>query len=291
MVIVVVAGGTGGIGRTIVEELIQKGNHKVLILTRKATTIPGLESVTMLEANYADPVAITQLLQHHNVEVVISALALFTEESANARMHLIDAAIDSGTVTRFIPSEYGTLRKSHLDFTRVIFGWLLDHYGFPHCKSHMKPFKFALDFDNRMAAIPGDGEAHVTFLHSVDIAKYVVALLGEEGRWPETSAFASDRMTWNELITLAEDIMGEKWDVTYESLEQLEMGETTLFKQPEGSYHLPEEAARQMVAEWGIMAVKGVMDASGEGVRNDDFPDVQPITVEALILEAWENKG
>ncbi|KAF1844389.1 NAD(P)-binding protein [Cucurbitaria berberidis CBS 394.84] len=312
MATVVVAGGTGGIGRTIVEELVQQGKHKVLILSRKTSTVLGLESVPVLEANYSDSVTVKKILQDYNVEVVISALALFTEDSAKAQIKLINAAIESGTVKRFIPSEYGinyshpelidfhpaakwwlnaadALRASHLDFTRIIFGWLLDHYGFPHRKSHMRPFKFAVDFDNRRAALPGDGNTTVTFLHSVDIAKYIAALLDEGNKWPEFSAFASDKMSWNELVKVAEKVIGEKWDVTYEPLEQLERGEPTLFEQPEGSYDLPEEVVRGMVAEYGIMAIKGVMDVSREGIRNKEFPQVKPVTVEGIIKEAWES--
>jgi nucleoside-diphosphate-sugar epimerase len=147
-------------------------------------------------------------------------------------MNLIQAAIDSGSVRRFMPSEYGInyshpglpefhpaakwwldavdlLRTSHLDFTRVMFGWLSDYFGMPYCKSNMKPFKYALDFDNRKAALPGDGEASVTFLHSTNVAKYIAALLDEEKRWPEFSAFASDKLTWNEVVGIAERITGK----------------------------------------------------------------------------------
>jgi hypothetical protein len=42
-----------------------------------------------------------------------------------------------------------------------------------------------------------------------------------------------------------------------------------------------------MMAEFGVMAVKGVMDVSGQGLRNNAFPAVQPIPVEALIRKAW----
>ncbi|RAR11857.1 NAD(P)-binding protein [Stemphylium lycopersici] len=296
MVTVAVAGGTGGIGRTIVEEL--------------TTALPGLESVPVIEADYNNVASMRELLKVHNIGVVISTLALFTEESAQAQMNLIQAAIDSGSVTRFIPSEYGInyshpgllefhptakwwldaadlLRESRLDFTRIIFGWLSDYFGMPHAKSNMKPFKYALDFDNRKAAIPGDGMAPVTFLHSTDVAKYIAALLEEEAQWPEISAFASDKLTWNGLVELAEKVTGQKWDVTYDRLAQLERGQATLFEPPEGSYNLPEDATRQMMAEFGVMAVKGLMDVSGQGLRNNAFPAVQPITVEALIRQAW----
>jgi nucleoside-diphosphate-sugar epimerase len=261
-------------------------------------------------------------------------LALFTEESAKAQMNLIQAAIDSGSVKRFMPSEYGVnyshpgvlefhpaakwwldaadlLRSSHLDFTRVMFGWFSDYFGMPHCKSNMKPFKYALDFDNRKAALPGDGKASVTFLHSTDVAKYIAALLDEEKRWPEFSAFASDKLTWNKVVETAErvtgksslatiswifraklttGIIGEKWEVTYDPIDKLKQGQATLFEQPEGSYGLPEDATRSMMAEFGVMAVKGIMDITGEGLRNDVFPEVHPITVEALMQKAWGSR-
>ncbi|KAL1800893.1 hypothetical protein ACET3X_001235 [Alternaria dauci] len=313
MVTVAVAGGTGGVGRTIVEELVHQGKHQVLILSRKANKIPGLESVGVIEADYGDVASVKESLKKHNVDVVISALALFTEESARAQMNLIQAAIDSGSVKRFMPSEYGInyshpgllefhpagkwwldaadlLRGSHLDFTRVMFGWFSDYFGMPHCKSNMKPFKYALDFDNRKAALPGDGEASVTFLHSTDVAKYIAALLDEEKRWPEFSAFASDKLTWNKLVGIAERVTGVKWEVIYDPIDKLQHGQATLLEQPEGSYKLPEDAIRNMVAEYGVMAVKGFMDVTGEGLRNDDFPEVHPITVEALMEKAWGSK-
>lgn len=81
----------------------------------------------------------------------------------------------------------------------------------------MNPFKFAVDFENRVAALPGDGNVPVTFLHSIDIAKYVAALIDDEKKWPETSAFASDKMSWNELVKLSEDIMG-KFSIQFSNL-------------------------------------------------------------------------
>jgi uncharacterized protein YbjT (DUF2867 family) len=38
MVTVAIAGGTGGVGRTIVEELVGQDKHQVLILSRKVQT-------------------------------------------------------------------------------------------------------------------------------------------------------------------------------------------------------------------------------------------------------------
>lgn len=46
------------------------------------------------------------ILQDNNVEVVVSALLLSDENVARSQINLIQAAAQSGTVTKFIPSEY-----------------------------------------------------------------------------------------------------------------------------------------------------------------------------------------
>ena len=46
------------------------------------------------------------LFRKDNVEVVISALLLADEGVAQSQINLIRAAAQSGTVTKFIPSEY-----------------------------------------------------------------------------------------------------------------------------------------------------------------------------------------
>ena len=46
------------------------------------------------------------IFQENNVEVVVSALLLVDEGVARSQINLIRAAAQSGTVTKFIPSEY-----------------------------------------------------------------------------------------------------------------------------------------------------------------------------------------
>lgn len=310
---IAVAGGTGGIGKAVVEELVRQGKYHVVILSRKAsqTPIPGL-SVEAIAADYTNPTALKDLLIKHNVETVISALMLATDESSQAQLNLINASITSGTVKTFIPSEYGihytpalaefhpptkywldasaALKASNLRYTSVILGWLLDYHGFPRVPSHMKPFIYVLDFANRRAVLPGDGTGLVSVLHSSDVARYIAAML-EQDVWPEVSAFASDCMSWGEMVGVAEEIMGEKWDVSYDSVETMEKGKGHLFEQPEGSYEgFSDEELRQMASEFGLMAVNGVMDVTGNGTRNAEFPDIKPITIREIVQKAWGKK-
>ena len=92
------------------------------------------------------------------------------------------------------------------------------------------------------------------------------------------------------MLTIA--VTDEKWDITYDTLEKLQKGEATFFEQPTspGSYNMPEDYGRQMAADFGVMAAKGLIDVSLVGVRNGDFPEVKPLTVEELIILAWGKK-
>jgi hypothetical protein len=53
---------------------------------------------------------------------------------------------------------------------------------------------------------------------------------------------------------------------------------------------MPADALRHMWSEFGIMAVKGIMDITKEGLRNDEFLDIKPMTVREVVETAWGMK-
>jgi hypothetical protein len=99
------------------------------------------------------------------------------------------------------------LKTSGLEYTFVSNGFFMDYYGLPKVKSYLQPFVFAVDISNNTAAIPGSGDDPVVFTHTFDVAKYVTALVGAEA-WPERSIIIGDKLTWNQLVALAEGIKG-----------------------------------------------------------------------------------
>jgi hypothetical protein len=79
----------------------------------------------------------------------------------------------------------------------------------------------------------------VVFTHTFDVAQYVAALIGEE-KWNDRSIIIGDKLTWNDLVSLAETtkglymhcsaqimifsdlgIPGTKFNVTYDGEETL----------------------------------------------------------------------
>ena len=100
------------------------------------------------------------------------------------------------------------LKESDLQWTVFLNGIFLDYFGPPELKSHLKANVFVLDMKNHVAAIPGDGNAPVTFTYSYDLARFVVAALDLE-EWQEESRVVGDTLTWHEFVAIAEEICGQ----------------------------------------------------------------------------------
>lgn len=128
-----VAGGTGGLGRTIVEHIANTGKYTVYVLTRSVSNwipvlvhsfiyiytddfsrqkqatgvVAGRRGVEALELDYSSPSSIAERLRAENIDTVVSVIGMLSEDDHRAQLNLIEGAALSGTVTRFAPSEYG----------------------------------------------------------------------------------------------------------------------------------------------------------------------------------------
>ncbi|KAL7658365.1 hypothetical protein M752DRAFT_296833 [Aspergillus phoenicis ATCC 13157] len=103
-------------------------------------------------------------------------------------------------------------------------------------------------------------------------------------RGRKISAFAGDRITFNEMVDMAKRLMCQKWEATYEPINRLATREVIVFEQPEGSYNFGEEL-REATADIGPTVLEKFMDARVDDLRNMDFPNVKPVTVESN--ESW----
>lgn len=126
MVVVAIAGGTGNLGKTVLDAIAKSGQHEAIVLSRtvslpepsspfnqygrthtlQASATTAVNKPKRVAVDYTNVEQVKQALQEHKVEVVVSALVLVDDASAEAQINLIRAAAQSGTVDRFIPSEY-----------------------------------------------------------------------------------------------------------------------------------------------------------------------------------------
>ncbi|KIW82787.1 hypothetical protein Z517_02030 [Fonsecaea pedrosoi CBS 271.37] len=312
MVTVAVAGGTGNVGRTIVDALKASQNHKFIVLARKPTPQESKAQdigVPVFGVDYQDVDSVSHLLETNDVETVISALSVRGPVEGASEISLVKAAAKASTTKRFIASEYGTvapaekllpqhehrlatiaeLKKTDLEWTRVHNGYFLDYFGIPYIETHMTPVSFVVDMANKAAAIPGTGNDLVCFTYTKDLAKFVVAALDLE-HWDESLFCYGDKVTWNEFLAIAEEMRGSKFTVTYDSVEQLARGEITELPSHPAIYpYFPKPLFQQYFGKFGLYVTAGLFDFPHGTTLNNKFPDIKPTTVREM-LSVWVGK-
>ncbi|KAG5766774.1 hypothetical protein H9Q72_005146 [Fusarium xylarioides] len=311
MAIVAVAGGTGGVEKTIVEDLQHHGAHKLFILGRKAPADSTPWSPTFLVANYSNVEALTTLLDDHKIDTVVSALNLETEAGGQSQLNLIAAADKSRTTRRFIPSEFVTpideddpnsgpgmggwipnaraLKKTSLEYIRISIGFFSDYWGMPHIKSNLKDFRWLLDIEKGIAVIPGSGNDKFTVTYSEDLARFIARLIDTDEKWPQHGFLSGSDISVNELIAIAERIRGSKMDIIYDPIDKLERGDATILWHPED---VTEEEFKPLLAGLCRMIVAGACILPDDDRRLDKrFPDVPLTSVEEIIVKAWAGKS
>ncbi|KAK0730249.1 hypothetical protein B0H67DRAFT_526937 [Lasiosphaeris hirsuta] len=316
MVAVAVAGGTGNVGRAIVEAIVATGEHEVKILSRTAN--PALEAeigVPILAVDYSDVEAVAKVLNDNNIHTVVSGIAMHSVDGTEPHeKNLIRAADLSDATKRIISSDWGVgvqedqigdipsvihkvnarkeLHKTKtLEYTAFHVGFLMDYWGIPVVKSYLArtPLIFWLDIPHNTAAIPGSGNVPAVFTHTTDVGRFVAASL-DLPRWePETSIFG-DRLTWNEFLHYAEDAKGTKFNVSYDSVEDLSAGKTTELPSQVPFYqYLPKPILQGMAASFGLWFEKGLFDLKTPKFLNQDFPDIKPLKVKEMLDQAWRS--
>ncbi|OCK84255.1 NAD(P)-binding protein [Lepidopterella palustris CBS 459.81] len=310
MVRVAIAGGTGGLGRAVVEAILATEKHDVFVLSRSldAKAFTDNPKVTILAIDYDSPSSIAAVLKSNNIDTVISTMSIFTEAQAQAQLNLIEGAVQSGTVRRFAPSEFGIdyveakrqgfalpseqlvdykvqavekLEASPLNFTRFIVGFFLDYSGYPHFKTYLPHMAIVLDIPNAVAAIPGDGEVPVVFTLTRDVGKFVAASLDLE-KWEPKSVIVGDRLTLNQLLKYAEEARGKKFDVHYDDIAKLKSHHVTELPTNVPRYaFFPKEMMEGMATGW--------FDFKGETL-NEKLPQVKTTSARELLQECWKGK-
>ncbi|KAE8381152.1 NmrA-like family protein [Aspergillus bertholletiae] len=308
MAIVAVAGGTGGVGRTIVEALIQQAKHQVVLLTRGAPkSDPLLDKTQQVQVEYNDTAALARILDQHGVHTVISAIGIISDETSQSQLTLIEAAAQSSATKRFIPSEYSfiqtedllsidpsirywlaaaeLLKNTTLQFTRVIPGFFMDYWGMPVVRTNLQPFTFGIDIASCQAAIPGDGNDVICMTYTYDMAAFILRLLDEKD-WPEFSVIVGAQTTYNQLLQLAEKIRGRKFQVVYDNADKIKEGDVTIPPMPTDTEYSVEEM-KETTALVSRLTVAGVFDLPCENWLNEKFPDIKTTKLNDFLQNAW----
>ncbi|OJJ88705.1 uncharacterized protein ASPGLDRAFT_1499984 [Aspergillus glaucus CBS 516.65] len=304
MVNVAIAGGTGGVGRTIFEVLSGSSEHKTFVLSRKVN-VQLANGYHFLTVDYSDIDQLVSILEANDINTIICAFGVNDSSLSSSQLSLVDAATKSKSTKRFIPSGFAIsypkesiqilpqlkdyfkaidiLRQSGLQWTIFVNGIFLDYFGPSEMVSYLKPNVFVVDLSNNVAEIPGDGNTPVTFTYTLDLAKYVLAILSLD-EWPEESRVIGDEMTWNELVALAEEVKGSKFKVHYDSVEKLKRFEVTELPGHRALYDsFPKKAFQWFMSIFELYTSDGSSSVPRAGSLNERFPDIQPLTVREML--------
>ncbi|KAM0346401.1 hypothetical protein ACHAPU_005465 [Fusarium lateritium] len=290
MVTVAVAGGTGNVGRSIVEAIVAAGKHQVIVLSRQdPRRTSHLKSNSAFLSLQLIPRMLTASLnsfEKHNVHTVISTIG--TNGPTPPEIGMIRAAEAAQSTKRFITSDWGLphtkehasransannklraqqeLRKTNLEWTSIHHGFFLDFW-----------------------AIPGSGDVPVVYTYSRDVARFVSAFLDLD-RWEQSTFIIGDKVTFNELVKIAQDVTGYKFTVTYDSVEKMEKGELTELPGHVPMYsRAPKIILQKMMSAYGLWREQGALNLDESRTLSGVFPDIKPISVRAFLEEAWGN--
>ncbi|KAJ5184465.1 hypothetical protein N7491_007670 [Penicillium cf. griseofulvum] len=299
MAIIAVAGGTGKLGRAIVEALKATTSHTIYILARKENKDLSEELGVPIEpTQYSNVESLAKFLEDNKIDTIVSAMAVVDDNSSSSQLNLIAAANQSLNTKRFIPSEYGIayteehaalfpiveyklaaiqkLQSTALEYTLVSNGFFMDYYGLPRANSYLQPFVFALDMAQNAAAIPGSGDTPVVFTHTFDVAKFVAALISQAD-WPKRSIIIGDKKTWNEALAIAEETKGTKFNVTYRASIAF-----CFLPFP------PKEQLQYILAVFGRWTAAGDFDFPEIDTLNSRFPNIETRTLRQVMEQGWK---
>lgn len=277
MSVVAVAGGLGDMGRLITSAILETGKHEVYVLSRKVRKIHHrtVRIVTKIKAirklircqqtpseaqscispltgksydqfimtDYSSKEELVKILESHNIQTVICAIALDFQAACDSQVTLIQASELASTVQRFIPSEFNVdydlpdeilpypdkryhttgrreLEKTNLEFTYIYPGMFMDYFAMPYIETHMREIYLIVDADNGVALVPGDGKAQMAMSYTKDVARYM-ALALELDKWPRVMTTVTSTMGITDLVTLIEGKLGRKLKISYQPVEVL----------------------------------------------------------------------
>ncbi|CAI0651643.1 unnamed protein product [Colletotrichum noveboracense] len=292
--VVAIAGGTGDVGRTIVDQLVRSGKDFIV------PSPPSTSRPTFVAINYDDIQEASKTLEAYNVDTILSALNIEGPSEQSCRSVTGHTEIHPkrfcgicavGTVEDAMTGPglraAKALAKAELVFTRVASGMFMDYFGLPNIPSHLRPFRWGLNVPARKAAIPGNGNEQFSVTYSKDLARFLDRL-PDETSWPEWSIISGTDTCMNELVSLAEKVTGDKFDVVYDPVEDVQKGRATPVFEDGASYGGMDSAL--MAAMLGLSIAQNEMLLPKDGRLNQKFPDIQPVSVERFMAEAWAKK-
>ncbi|KAL2063870.1 hypothetical protein VTL71DRAFT_4364 [Oculimacula yallundae] len=237
MVNIAIAGGSGQIASEIIDVLVSKGKHEILILSRSIHATDPRPGVKWAQTDYTSASSLTTLFKEASIEVVLSFGAAHEDVGSVIQKTIIDACVAAG-VRRFAPNEWstskfeeipwyaekGTIRSylaeinknaTVLEYTLFQPGFISDYIAPPNTSStHIRPLEIALDLPNRRAIVLEGIDPRITLTSVKDVAEIVARAVDYEGKWPVVGGIRGQTVRTSEFIKIGEKVRGRPFPIT-----------------------------------------------------------------------------
>ncbi|RGP71324.1 hypothetical protein FSPOR_3445 [Fusarium sporotrichioides] len=305
MVKIAIAGGAGNVGREVLDALLARNRHEIILLSRKDA--PGKEiapGVQWFKTDYEHVDELVKLLE--GVHTVLSFMSVAPgDTAAGAQQKLIDAAVRAG-VKRFAPSEWASSKLDQLpwyDFKRLAreylaeinkdkkYGLFTNYMTYPYKSSkHITMFETPFNFNDCRALLVDDGEAVLSLITVQDAAKVTALAVESEEEWPIVSGIKGADITLNNIVALGEKIRGKLFTVEKLKSKDLLVGEVKaswlpLPEHPSIPIALRKELAANLVKGLLLGFQDGAFQVSDEW--NKLLPDFKFTQPEEFLTKAW----
>jgi uncharacterized protein YbjT (DUF2867 family) len=297
--LVVVAGGTGGIGRHVVDGILATKKYTVKVFSRQdpsATSDLTAKGANVVKVDYSDHASLVKELQ--GVHTVIVCLISMDHSGIQSQINLLNACLEA-KVKRFAPSEFSgdngsntvieldriiktpvreKVKASGIEYTLFNTGIFMDYFASPQKASpSLHALTVGVDFNKGEANIVGTGDDPFCLTRGEDVGRFVAAALDLD-KWEEKLGMVGSRTTWNELIKLGEQVRGKKFNVKRTSVDEaLKGGDPN-----------PSSPMTNFMSEVFVALCQGEFDV--EPTLNQKFPEIVPTTIHEFINQWWGGK-
>ncbi|CAF1446444.1 unnamed protein product [Adineta ricciae] len=294
--VIVIAGGTGGIGRHIVDGIVAAKKYTVKVFSRQdpsSLVDMTVKGVIVVKVDYSDRDLLVKELQ--GVHTVIVTLISLDDSCVQAQINLLNAALKA-KVKRIAPSEWTgqhdentvielyrrlkvpvreKIKAAGIEYTVFMIGLLMDYFASPQTASKsIGSLVIGVDFSKCVASITGSGDEPFCLTRADDVGKFVAAAL-ELDKWNENSGIVGSRTTWNEIIKLGEKIRGTKFHVQYTCADEAARLIDTM----------TDNVLEKLIQQVYLGIVRGEFDF--EATLNNICPEIKPTTIEQFLMESW----
>ncbi|KAN0115166.1 NAD(P)-binding protein [Hyaloscypha variabilis] len=316
MVKIAIAGGSGQVGREVIDALVAAKKHEIVILSRNVKSSIGDNSsgITWRAVDYDNKNSLVERLQ--GIHTVLSFIQLLADPQNTAQKNLIDAAIAAG-VKRFAPSEWGSasaidmpwwsgkdeikeyLKKVNengkvLEYTLFQPGLFLEYLAAPYkTAKHLEPLGTMFDFRNRRAIVVEGHDAIMTYTTVKDVATIVARAVDLDVEWPVVGGISGNRVPISELLKIGEKVRGQAFTVEKVKLKDLEKGVLTASwtlaaSHPSVAQDQIEKMMKVVLIGTLLSSTKGAWDVSD--AFNQIVPDFKFTQIVDFLAEVWEGK-